>query len=437
MSDYMFMLESHLSADQNRVVSEVQSAAALSGMTLFLTGGAMRDTLGGFRVRDLDFTVEGNALKLEKAVTKNPDVRVVSSDEDRKSLEILFPGAVTVSISMARQERQTKPGARPQIVPATIHEDLRGRDFTVNAIALSLNKSSLGLLLDPTNGLADLERKELRAIYNYSFYDDPVRILRLIRLRVRLGYAIDERTKLQYENARLAEVENTIAARRLSEELERIADEPRPAEVIRALEDERLLRLFIDEQGAAKLNLAGLVKLEKAYQMIPFQVIYPVENFGLFLNLLAEKLNAKERAQLIKSTAMRKAAVDQWQKLEAQAKKLERTLKSAKLQKASQVFQVLSEAPGAEVLFLLIRSQQRLVQDRIRNFLQKYLLKAGEITDQQVIAAGAQPDTAKFRKLKSEMIAKHLDTRAKPVPPPEEEQQAQQPQQPAPLAGKR
>ena len=115
MSDYMFMLESHLSADQNRVVSECMSAATHSGMTLFLTGGAMRDTLGGFRVRDLDFTVEGNALKLEKAVAKNPGVRMVSSDEDRKSLEFLFPGAVTVSISMARQERQTKPGARRRL----------------------------------------------------------------------------------------------------------------------------------------------------------------------------------------------------------------------------------------------------------------------------------------------------------------------------------
>ena len=96
---------------------------------------------------------------------------------------------------------------KPQLSPATIHEDLRGRDFTVNAIALSLNQASRGLLLDPTNGLADLERKELRAIYNYVFYDDPVRLLRLIRLRVRLASPSSERTEQQYENARLAELE--------------------------------------------------------------------------------------------------------------------------------------------------------------------------------------------------------------------------------------
>ena len=81
------------------------------------------------------------------------------------------------------------------MTPATIHEDLRCRDFTVNAIALSLNKASLGLPIDPTNGVGDIERKELRAIHNYSFYDDPARMLRLIRFKVRLGYAIDERTR--------------------------------------------------------------------------------------------------------------------------------------------------------------------------------------------------------------------------------------------------
>ena len=67
MSDYMFMLESHLSADQFRVVGEIQGLAAAAGVSLFLTGGAMRDMLGGFPVRDLDFTVEGSALKLARS----------------------------------------------------------------------------------------------------------------------------------------------------------------------------------------------------------------------------------------------------------------------------------------------------------------------------------------------------------------------------------
>ena len=111
--------------------------------------------------------------------------------------------------------RNTAGRARkPQVSPATIQEDLRGRDFTSNAIALSLNKASRGLLLDPMNGLADIERRELRAVTAYGFYDDPARLLRLARLRVRLGFTVEERTRMQVANAREAEVEEQISQAR-------------------------------------------------------------------------------------------------------------------------------------------------------------------------------------------------------------------------------
>src|SRR4029077_19116595 len=132
-------------------------------------------------------------------------------------------------------------GARPQVTPSTMHEDLRCRDFTVNAIALSLNRASLGLMVDPTNGAGDIERKELRAVHNYSFYDDPGRILRLIRFKVRLGYAIDERTRLQYENAREAEMLTLISAESLGSELRHMAHEINSHDLMRALEEEHLL----------------------------------------------------------------------------------------------------------------------------------------------------------------------------------------------------
>jgi tRNA nucleotidyltransferase (CCA-adding enzyme) len=185
MSDYMFMLENHLTASQARVVTELQTAAGEVNLNLFLTGGAVRDMLGGFPIRDLDFTVEGNPSKLVKTIVHRTGAELVGTDESRKAYEVVFPGAVRTEIAMARKERFPRPGAKPQVSPTTIHEDLRSRDFTVNALALSLNRASRGLLIDPTNGLGDLERKELRAISNYVLYDSPIRLFRLIRLKVR------------------------------------------------------------------------------------------------------------------------------------------------------------------------------------------------------------------------------------------------------------
>src|SRR5262249_17224630 len=151
------------------------------------TGGGMRDMLGGFQIRDLDFSVEGQALKVAKALEEHGG-RGLSIDENRRPAELGFPNGVTAQMAMSHTERNAKAGGKAQVSPATILEDLRGRDFTVNAMALSLNRASRGLLLDPTNGLADLGRRELRATHPYVFYDDPSRLLRLNRLRVRLAF---------------------------------------------------------------------------------------------------------------------------------------------------------------------------------------------------------------------------------------------------------
>ena len=257
MSDYMFMLESHLTGEQFRLVGQMQAAATATGLSLYLTGGAMRDVLGGFPVRDLDFTVEGNPAKLVKLMTAKHGGIVVSTDEPKKSTQLRFEGGVTVEIAMARSERFPKSGAKPAIEPATIHEDLRCRDFTVNAVALSLNKASLGLLVDPTNGVGDIERKELRAVHNYSFYDDPSRMLRLIRFKVRLGYTIDERTRLQYENAREAEMLTRISPEALGRELRNIAAEPDSHDLLVALEQEKLIELYSPVLTGAKTESAG------------------------------------------------------------------------------------------------------------------------------------------------------------------------------------
>ncbi len=435
MSDYMFMLESHLSATQNRVVAEVQAAAARADVNLFLSGGAVRDMLGGFPVRDLDFTVEGNAVKLGKAVAERSHARLTVVDEHRRSVNLLFPGGATAEIAMARHERFPKPGARPVITPATIQEDLRCRDFTINAMALSLNRASLGLLLDPTNGQADLEHREARAVSTHVLYDDPVRLLRLIRLKVRFGLTVEERTQNQYENARLEEMEKLIPPRRLFEELAGTANEANPGAVLQAFADENLLGLFLSPEACRKLNLAGFARLQKARQLVPIGVDFPVNNLALFLYLLVEKLSPKEQAAFAKSTAAHRSELDQVRKLESESKKLERELKSAKIGKASQVYLTLSKAPGEQMLYLYLTSGHRIVQDRIRNYFQKYIPASQEITDRQVAAAGAEPGTSKFKKLKEEMILARLDGRIKrPAPLPEEAPPPAPPHRGHPLA---
>jgi len=419
MSDYVYMLESHLSPDQNRVVEDVQAAAGQTNLNLFLTGGAMRDMLAGLRIRDLDFVVEGNALKVAKSICERTGAHTVSADETRKSAELVFPSGVTAQVAMSRQEKYARTGARPQISQATIQEDLRGRDFTCNAIALSLNKASKGLLLDPMNGLADIERRELRAVSTYGFYDDPSRLLRLIRFRVRLEFTIEERTQMQVANAREAEVEKLIPPRVLGEELKRISMENNPSAILAALEEAGLLALFSPALAGAKLNLSGIQRFEKNSKLLPDDTPSRVARFGPFLYALTEKLSPKEKQALIKATEMTKADLEPWQKLEARAKKLETSLRAARVKKASHVYQIMTAAAPDEILFQLYHSTFKPVQERMRNYYQKYLPLLQEIAPEEWATIEGKPGTPKYNKARDSFIAIHLDRKPKKPPVPE------------------
>ena len=235
----------------------------------------------------------------------------------------MFPSGVTAQIAMSRQEKYARTGAKPQVSQATIQEDLRGRDFTCNAIALSLNKASRGLLLDPMNGLADIERHELRAISTYGFYDDPSRLLRLIRFRVRLEFTVEERTQMQVANAREAEVEKLIPARVLAEELKRIGMEDNPSEILTALEEAGLLALFSPALTGPKLNLPGIQRFEKNSKLLPDDTASRARALRAVPLCPHREVDAKEKQALVKATEMTKAELEPWQKLEPRAKKLE------------------------------------------------------------------------------------------------------------------
>ena len=396
MSDYMFMLDSHLNGEQSKALVQIRDAAEQANLNLFLTGGAMRDMMGGFAIRDLDFTVEGGNLKFFKAVAQKTGAEILSQDELHRQMELRFPGDVNASLAMARQEKYVKAGAKPHVLPATIHEDLRGRDFTVNAIALSLGKASRGLLLDPTNGLGDLARKELRAVTNYSLYDEPARILRMIRLRSRLGFAIDERTMSQYRSVRDAKLETKIPATALEHELRQIALDPLAGEILKGLEEEDLLYVFSPALAGPKLNLQGFQKLQKARQSLPFGIDIGADSYALFLFLLQEKLSAKERATLAKAVGIPRAELDAASKLEAKTAKVEKEIAAAKISRPSALYSILKKVPGEILLLLLMRSGQRLVLDRVKNYLQKYLPAAQEVTEKDVIERAPNPARQSF-----------------------------------------
>ena len=159
MPDYMFLLESRLSPEQRQVMAQVQAIAQVQETNIYLSGGAVRDLITGMPIRDLDFTIEGHVSRIAREMEKH-GARSVEENERLRHIEMTGPGQTDFSIAAARDEIYERPGAKPETRWATMIDDLRRRDFSINAIAISLNAASRGLLLDPTNGLADIEKRE-------------------------------------------------------------------------------------------------------------------------------------------------------------------------------------------------------------------------------------------------------------------------------------
>src|SRR5438094_9035834 len=210
MPDYMFLLESRLSPEQRAAMMRVQELSAALGFNVYLTGGTVRDLITGASLRDLDFTVEGNPSRIARELEKC-GAKVLVEDEKFRHVEVLFAGDCEGSISAARDDYYVRPGTRPEIRWSTIMEDLRRRDFSLNAIAISLNPASRGLLLDPTNGLSDIERAEVRALSIHSFTHQPVRLLRVLRFAARMGFQIEQRTQEWLDLAIERNLPQTIA----------------------------------------------------------------------------------------------------------------------------------------------------------------------------------------------------------------------------------
>src|SRR5438309_10991039 len=323
MADYIYTMEIRLTPDQQRGVMLVQDVARAAGMNIYLTGGAVRDIISGFPIRDLDFSVQGNPLKLQKEVERAGAV-VSAADDDFKTIYVTLPGGVRAEVSSARTERYEKTGKPPIITPATIIEDLRRRDFTVNAMALSLNPGSRGLLMDPFNGAADIEAKLLRILHNYAFVEDPSRLIRASRFAARFHWPMEERTQARYESAKENNYIEYIADRTIGYEIEQLAYEDDPLNVVRVLEKEGWLKVLSPHWTTAKVDTNGLSQLMKARQQMN-EIGYAPDPSPAVLHFLTARLSDKEVSD-IRKMIPRKDLAEAWRDLEDNAKTLAKRL---------------------------------------------------------------------------------------------------------------
>jgi tRNA nucleotidyltransferase/poly(A) polymerase len=364
MPDYIYLLEHRLSPQQRNAIRTVRDVARQASITVFLTGGAVRDLTTGSPVRDLDFTVQGNALNLKNALTK-AGADFWGEHTPSRTLFLEFPGNVRAEISSARREEFPKPG-KPEYHWDTILEDLRRRDFTVNAMALSLNDMSFGLLMDPLNGVADIEARTLRLVSNYGFLESPVRMLRAARLIHRLQWTMDEKTLVRLQNAKDEGLMGQLSAYDKGYELEEIGHEENPLATIKALEAEGWMKELFPAWTSASADVSGLEQMHEALTRLQMQGVYP-DASSAAMELLTAKMKPADLTALKKSF-VRQGFVKQWERLDKDAKDFATKLTAKEAAAPSATWKLFQTANPSAVLWLGLTGKGAATQTKYKNF---------------------------------------------------------------------
>ncbi len=386
MPDYMYMLESRLSAEQRAAMMRVQELAAAAGANVYLTGGAVRDLISGAPIRDLDFTIEGNPFRLVRELEKG-GAQILFEDERLRHVEMIFAGDCDGSLSAARDNVYARPGTTPEIRWSTIMEDLRCRDFSLNAIAISLNPASRGLLLDPTNGLSDIASREIRTLSIHSFTNQPVRLLRALRFATRMGFKLETRTAEWFSLAFDRDLQHEIPPEDAGAELRAVAREDKPAPILKAWESRELLGTFHPQLARRHPHYDALQRLTKVRDDLISAGLRPRLQWAAVSAILG-RLKSRERSAALSRMGFRSAEAASILGLEEAAAKAQRMLASRKTAAPGDAYRFLEKLALDQMAFLLAESSNSKALGKIRNYIHKWRPLRQELPNVEAELAG-------------------------------------------------
>jgi tRNA nucleotidyltransferase/poly(A) polymerase len=406
----MYLLESRLSPEQRAVLERVQELSRAQDVNIYLSGGAVRDLITGMPIRDLDFTVEGNPVRMVRELEKG-GARVVWESERLRHHEMIFAGDVDGSISGARDDVYERPGAKPEYRFSSIMEDLRRRDFAINAIAISLNTQSRGLLLDPTNGLADLEKQEVRALSIHAFTNQPVRLMRILRYAARMGFKMESRTQEWFELAIERGLHENLGGAEVGNEVRSLARDDNPSATLKQWEARGLLAAIHPQLQRRKPDYDSLSKLARVRGNLMGAGLRPRLHAAV-TNYVLSRLKSREAAAALRHLEFRAAEIDAINALIPEGQKIVKMLKGRKTNAPKDAYFYIASLPTEMLAFIEVEMPNPRALSKIRNYVQKWrplrlALPAAEL-DSLGIARGP-----KFDKILEQLFEHQLHGKAR------------------------
>jgi len=223
------------------ILQTIGEVAAGIGYSAYVIGGFVRDLFLYRTNEDIDIVIEGDGIAFAKKYAAKYSARVHAYGKFGTAV-IIFPDGFKIDVASARMEYYKFPAALPTVEMSSIKLDLFRRDFTVNTLAIHLNKDRFGTLIDFFSAQKDIKEKSIRVLHNLSFVEDPTRVFRAIRFEQRFGFTIGKLTAGLIKNAVKMDFLKQLSGRRIFNELRQILEEENPIPAVKSLNDYNLLK---------------------------------------------------------------------------------------------------------------------------------------------------------------------------------------------------
>jgi len=364
-----------------RPVFEAVQAVSGAFEGVYLVGGAVRDVLMGEPNFDVDIAVEGDGIAFGEALADALGGRV--RPHDRFGTAIVVYEGGRIDVATARTEFYDSPGALPTVEQASIRQDLYRRDFTVNAMAVSLKGEDFGRLVDFFGGLRDLRNRVVRVLHNLSFIDDPTRIFRAIRYENRYGFAMDAHTLALARACVEMNLVGELSSARLRDELQLLLSEKSVGDSVR-----RLAQLGIDD--AIHPHLAAdeeSVQLIEELDDLRAEYAPEAPSWRLRLAVLARKLRPDELYEWFERLKLRRRDADRIADAVAVGPRLPQLL--ADVEEPAEVRALVAPHDPDGALFALALSDEP-VRSRIVRYFESFRGVRLEISGGDLAALGLE-----------------------------------------------
>ncbi len=377
------------------------------GCKLYVVGGFVRDLILGRNNFDIDLVVEPNAIDFARELNRFLDGRIIVY-EQFGTAKIILKDGLRLDFATARTEFYLQPGAVPQVELSNIKQDLYRRDFTINTLAFQLNIEQFGVLLDFFGGVSDLEQKIIRVLYNLSFVEDPLRIIRAARFEQRLDFTIEEETLSFIENSIKTKVINKVSRDRLAEEISLIFKEKEPHKVMMRLQEFKLISYLFPKLNLEAKHFKLLLVVQKVLEYFTNELkITKINRPIAYICALYYYNDINDMTSILYQMKLKKEVRKTVHLTLERTPELIEILSQRDI-RSSQVYRLLEPLSVESLIFLSACSDNMRIWGYIKAYLEKLKNITPILTGEDLIELGYSPGPL-FKEVLEELKMARLD----------------------------